>query len=608
LKLLKKKGVEVDFKSQDFNDGQTYALLARGDSSGVFQLESSGIREYLVKLKPNCLEDLMALVALYRPGPLQSGLADQFIEVRRGLKPAVYDLPQLEPILKETGGVILYQEQVIRLSQVLANFSLGEADLLRRAMGKKDPKEFAKQKARFMAGAQANGIKEKKAEHIFNLIDKFAGYGFNKSHSAAYAVLTYQTAYLKANHPLEFMAALLTSEQSNQDKVNRLISECRAAGIHILPPDVNESGSRFTVADGAVRFGLGAVKGLGEAAIDSIIEAREKAGPFTSLYDFCERVGTQKVNHRVLETLIKCGAFDRSGGTHRAGLCLAADEALAAGARLQRDRLHGQTSMFDILDATAPDSKAAEPADLRWPQAEPWPENKRLAFEKEALGFFITGHPLDRYEAELSLMGIVPVEKVRNKGDRTEVRLGGMVAALQKKRSKKSGQDYGQLTLEDQTGSLEVLVLGKVWDKNADWLKKDEVAVVAGTMEKEEAREAGGGHKEGQGGQVNIKIIAREIMSLAEALEKRTESLTLRLPRSGLGPETLSLLKEAARDYPGPARVYLHLSGPEGVAVYRLEAGLRPCPALTDRLRTHLSGFGVRGGSQVQGSLSRSLV
>jgi len=604
LKLLKKKEVEVDFQSQDFTDGPTYALLARGDSSGVFQLESAGIREYLVKLKPNCLEDLMALVALYRPGPLQSGLADQFIEVRRGLRPATYDLPQLEPILKETGGVILYQEQVIRLSQVLASFSLGEADLLRRAMGKKNPEEFAKQKARFMAGAKANDIKEKKAEHIFNLIDKFAGYGFNKSHSAAYAVLTYQTAYLKANHPLEFMASLMTSEQSNQNKVNRLISECRAAGIQILPPDVNESGSRFTVAGEAVRFGLGAVKGLGEAAIDSIIEAREKGEAFTSLYNFCERVDTQKVNHRVLETLIKCGAFDRSGGNHRASLCLAADEALAAGARRQRDQHYGQANMFDLL-ADGPDSEAARSSALNWPKADPWPENVRLTFEKEALGFFITGHPLERYEAEFGLMDLAPVEKIRNKTDRTEVRLGGVVATLHKKKSKKNGQDYAQLTLEDQTGSVEVLVLGKVWDKNANWLKKDEVAVVAGTMEKEEARDIGA-NKEGQGGQVNIKIIAREIMSLTEALEKRTESLAFRVPRSGLGPETLSLLKEVARDYPGPARVYLHLSEPDGVAVYRLEAGLRPCLGLMDRLRPHLGRQGC-ALDLYQGSLSRSL-
>ena len=585
LALLKKNGLEVDFKRLDYNDGPTYALLARGDSSGIFQLESSGIREYLVKLKPNCLEDLMALVALYRPGPLQSGLADQFIEVRRGLKPALYDLPQLEPILKETGGVILYQEQVIRLSQVLGSFSLGEADLLRRAMGKKNPQEMAKQKARFMTGALANGIEGKKADHIFELIAHFAGYGFNKSHSAAYAVLTYQTAYLKANHPLEFMAALMTSEQSNQDKVNRLISECRAAGLQILPPDVNESDAQFTVAGGAIRFGLGAVKGLGEAAIDSIIEAREK--PFATLYDFCERVDTQKVNHRVLETLIKCGAFDLSGGTHRAALCLAAEEALTSGARLQRDRRHGQMNMFDLL-AASPHADAGRPAAIHWPQAEPWPDIIRLNFEKEALGFFITGHPLDRFEVELSLLDTVPIEKAGSRPDRAEVRLGGVVADLKIKKDKR-GQDFAYLTLEDQTGSIEILVWSSVLEKYKSWLigaGKEQVVVVTGTVEAEVKAE------DGEKGRA-VKVKAQEILPLAEAFEKKTTALTLKLPRTSLDRETLALLSGAARNFRGSASVYLHLTEPEGVAVYKLEAALRPCRELVDSLGRLLGPRGL---------------
>jgi DNA polymerase-3 subunit alpha len=580
---LKKNGTEVDFKRLNYDDGPTYALLARGDSSGVFQLESSGIREYLVKLKPNCLEDLMALVALYRPGPLQSGMADQFVEVRRGLKPPVYELPQLEPILKETGGVILYQEQVIRLSQVLGNFSLGEADLLRRAMGKKNPQEMAEQKARFMDGARDNKIDEKKADHAFELMAYFAGYGFNKSHSAAYAVLTYQTAYLKANHPLEFMAALMTSEQSNQDKVNRLIRECRAAGLQILPPDVNESGSQFTVAGGAIRFGLGAVKGLGEAAIESIVEAREKGAPFASLYDFCERVDTQKVNHRVLDTLIKCGAFDHSGGAHRASLCLAADEAMASGARHQRDRRHGQMNMFELLGT----QDTAAPASLNWPKAEPWPENIRLNFEKEALGFFITGHPLDRFEMELGLLGTLPVEKAGSRPDRAEVRLGGMAADLKTKKDKR-GQDFAYLTLEDQTGSIEILVWASVLEKCKDWLigaGKEQVVVVKGTVE------AGVKAEDGEKGRA-VKIKAQEILTLAEALEK-TPALTLKLPRAALDKETLNLLSGAARNFRGSANVYLHLTEPEGVAVYKLEATLRPCRELVDSLSRLFSPPGL---------------
>jgi len=371
----------------------------------------------------------------------------------------------------------------------------------------------------------------------------------------------------------------MTSEQSNQDKVNRLIRECRAAGLLILPPDINESGSRFTVAGGAIRFGLGAVKGLGEAAIESIIEAREKGAPFAGLYDFCERVDTQKVNHRVLDTLIKCGAFDRSGqGAHRAALCLAADEALAAGARLQRDRRHGQMNMFDLLAAGDP-SDSARPADAPGPATAPWPENVRLNFEKEALGFFITGHPLDRFEVELGLLDTVPVEKLSGRPDRAEVRLGGVVADLKTKKDKR-GQDFAYLTLEDQTGSIEILVWAKVLEKCQAWLSaegKEQVVVVTGTVE------AGVKAEDGEKGRA-VKVKANEILPLAEAFEKKTQALTLKLPRAGLDRETLALLSGAARNFRGSASVYLHLAEPGGVAVYKLQATLRPCRELVDSL------------------------
>ena len=574
LEVLKKNGVEVDFQSHNFDDGPTYALLARGDSSGVFQLESSGIREYLVKLKPACLEDLMALVALYRPGPLQSGLADQFIQIRRGQRKAVYDLPQLEPILKETGGVILYQEQVIRLSQVLANFTLGQADLLRRAMGKKNPEEMARQKDSFMAGARAGGIEEAKASHIFELMAHFADYGFNKSHSAAYAVLTYRTAYLKANHPLEFMAALLSAEKKNQDKLEQLIGEIRAAGLEVLPPDVNESGAQFTVVNGAIRFGLGAVKGLGEAAIDSIIEARNEGGPFTSLFNFCERADTQKVNSRALGALVKCGAFDRSGGADRAIMFLAIDDALEAGARRQRDRREGQANLFDLLSARDP-----APAALKWPRGQPWPDHVRLNNEKEALGFFITGHPLAGYEKELGSLVTTTIGRVQTLADRSRVRLGGLITGLKTKKSKR-GNEYAHLTLADQTGSVEVLVLDiSILEKYRAGAAENEQSpmVVTGILEAEVKSE------EGERGSA-VKVIAQEILPLTEALEKKTASLTLRLPRGGLDRDALAFLSEAARDFRGSAGFYLHLAEPEGVAVYRLTATLRPCRELAERL------------------------
>jgi DNA polymerase-3 subunit alpha len=570
LELLARRGLKINLQQLEFDDDETYQLLSRGDATGVFQLESSGMREILVKLRPNCIEDLMGLVALYRPGPLKSGMVDKFIDGKHGRVKAVYALPQLEPILRETYGVILYQEQVMRISQVLANYSLGEADLLRRAMGKKKPEEMAQQKARFMAGAAKNGLDPKKAEHIFELMANFAEYGFNKSHSAAYAIVTYHTAYLKAHYPVEFMAALLSSEKDNQDKIVRLIGESRAAGLSVLPPDVNDSGYKFTVADGAIRFGLGAVKGLGQAAIDSIVEAR-KEGPFVSLFDFCERVDAQKVNRRVVESLIKCGAFDKSGGAGRAVMVMAIDEALEASARAQRDRKDGQSNMFDMLAET----EGAAAQVRNWPKAEPWRENVRLAFEKEALGFFITGHPLARYEMELGVVSSATADEARRKPDKAEVRLGGVVARVQTKLDKK-GKKFAYVALEDLSGSAELLVWADVYEKSAELLKPESVVLVIGQVDAGEQRSG------------QVKIIAREIMSLADAVERRTRTISFKLPRVRLTDETLAFLQGVCKAYPGTARAYLHLGDGDGVAVYQLCEQLKPCRELIESTRLRL--------------------
>ncbi len=575
LAFLRDRGVEINFEALGFDDEKTYQLLARGDTTGVFQLESSGMREILVKLKPTCIDDLMALVALYRPGPLKSGMVDKFIDGKHGRIKAAYELPQLEPILRETYGVILYQEQVMRVSQVLANYSLGEADLLRRAMGKKNAEEMAKQKARFMDGAKENRIDPKKAGHIFELMANFAEYGFNKSHSAAYAIVAFQTAYLKANYPVEFMAALMSSEKDNQDKVVRLIGECRAAGLDVLPPDVNESGYRFTVVGGAIRFGLGAVKGLGAAAIDSIIEARSE-GPFTGLYDFCERIDTQKVNRRVIESLVKCGAFDRSGGVDRAVMFQAIDDALEAGSRRQRDRRDGQSNMFDILAQAAPEAPA-----VTWPRAEPWRENVRLAFEKEILGFFITGHPLARFETELSVVSSATADEAKLKADKTQVRVGGVVARVVTKKDK-NGKDFAFVTLEDLTGSIEVMVWSSTYETAAGLLKPEEVVVVTGKVEAGE-----------RGGQANVKIVADEIMSLTEAVEKKTRTISFRLPLTRLTEETLAFLKNTVQAYPGQTPTFLKLAEGDGVAVYRLDRQLKPCRELIEAARRHLGPAGL---------------
>jgi DNA polymerase-3 subunit alpha len=372
------------------------------------------------------------------------------------------------------------------------------------------------------------------------------------------------------------MAALMTSEKDNQDKLVRLIGECRAAGLAILPPDVNESGYRFTVAGGAIRFGLGAIKGLGASAIESILEARAE-GPFTSLFDFCERVDTQKVNSRVIESLIECGAFDSSGGADRAVMAAAVDKALEAGVRRRQDRKDGQSSMFDLLAQAAPE----EPV-ITWPKAPPWPENKRLSLEREMLGFFVTGHPLARFETELSVVSSATADEAKQKPDQTQVRLGGVAAKVAVKKDKK-GHDYACVTLEDLSGSIEVLVWSKTFKESAEILRRpEEVVVVTGQVDAGE-----------RAGQANVKIIAREIVSLTEAVEQKTKTISFKLPRVRLGGETLAFLKNAAQRYPGRTPAYLKLAEPDGVAVYELKTPLKPCRELIEAARSHLGPAGL---------------
>ncbi|MBI4715232.1 MAG: DNA polymerase III subunit alpha, partial [Nitrospirae bacterium] len=408
VKLINKRS-ETPFQIETIplDDPETYALLGTGNASGIFQLESSGMRDILVKSKPDCFEDLIALLALYRPGPIGSGMVDDYIKRRRGNTPITYEVPQLEEILRETYGVILYQEQVMKIANVLAGFSLGDADLLRRAMGKKKPEEMEKLKKRFIDGARERKINEKKAEKIFGLIEFFAGYGFNKSHSATYALISYQTAYLKAHDPVEYMTAMLTCEMDNQDKVVGHIRECREMGIPILPPDINESDRDFTVVSGGrtpgIRFGLAAIKNVGAAAVDSVIEIRTQDGPFTSVFDFCRRVDLRKVNRKTLEFLIRSGAFDSLGGGNRARLMDGLDMAVEFGAASQRER--HQVSLFDLNGGQ--DQEAMTPGLREVPE---WEDHLKLRYEKEAIGFFITGHPLARYERELPFLGTATTE------------------------------------------------------------------------------------------------------------------------------------------------------------------------------------------------------
>ena len=465
----------VDVMDLDMDDRPSYELLSRGQTLGVFQLESSGMRELLRKLKPETFEDIIAVLALYRPGPLGSGMVDDFVERKHGRKSIEYALPQLEPILKETYGVIIYQEQVMQISNVLAGYSLGEADLLRRAMGKKKLEEMAKQRKRFLEGTRERKIPDNKADEVFSLMEYFAGYGFNKSHTAAYALITFQTAYLKAHYPVEFMAALLTSDMDNTDRVVKYINECREMQIPILPPDVNESFKNFSVVGQNVRFGLAAVKNVGGGAIDSIIEVREQDGKYEGLQDFCERVDLSKVNKRVVESLIKCGAFDFTGDP-RAAMVKAMEPIYDIAQKTQKDRQSGQSSIFGMLDAG---SSGGSSSTYRIPDIEEWDEMERLKLEKEGIGFYITGHPLEKHAFELRKLTTSTTVSIMECHDGEYITVGGVVTSFRKKLTKK-GDQMGFFRLEDLAGSVEVILVPKVYERYNQMLEEDLPVLIKG--------------------------------------------------------------------------------------------------------------------------------
>jgi DNA polymerase-3 subunit alpha len=463
------------------DDKASYDLITAGNTTGVFQLESSGMKEMLIKLKPSCFEDVIAACALYRPGPLGSGMVDDFIDRKHGRKPVVYDLPQLEPILKDTYGVIVYQEQVMQISRTLAGYSLGRADLLRRAMGKKDPVVMAKEKQPFLAGAKEQGIDLKKAEAIFDLMAKFAEYGFNKSHSAAYALIAYQTAWLKAHYPVEFMAALLSCDMDSTDKVVKNIADCREQGIDVLPPDINTSGQSFTVVEKSMRFGLGAVKNVGGGAILAILESR-KEGRFSSLFDFCERVDLRRVNKRVIESLIKCGAFDSTGAA-RAALMEGLETATNYGQKIQEEKASAQVSLFGTEEVVRGNGSGG----LKLPNIPEWHDKEKLAFEKEALGFLITGHPLDRYLDDIRRLASCDIINLPDQADGCEIRICGIVSAFKEIITKKGmGDRMGFVTIEDLTGSVEITVFSDIYADTVGLLKSDDPLLITGKLEKGE--------------------------------------------------------------------------------------------------------------------------
>jgi len=541
------------------DDQASYDLITAGNTTGVFQLESSGMKEMLVKLKPSCFEDVIAACALYRPGPLGSGMVDDFIDRKHGRKQVVYDLPQLEPILKDTYGVIVYQEQVMQISRTLAGYSLGQADLLRRAMGKKDDKEMTRQKGLFLDGAKNIGIDPKKAEAIFDLMHKFAEYGFNKSHSAAYALIAYQTAYLKAHYPVEFMAALLTCDMDSTDKVIKNISDCREQGIEVLPPDVNKSGLSFTVVGTSMRFGLGAVKGVGTGAVEAILEARN-AGPFRDIYDFCERVDMRRSNKKVLEALVKCGAFD-STGSARAALMEGLEGAMAYGQKIQEEKASAQVSLFGIEEV----SKGNANGGMKLPNVPEWQDKEKLGYEKEALGFLITGHPLDRYIDDIRRLANAEIANLGDMPDGAEARICGIVSAFREIITKK-GDRMCFATIEDLSGGVEITVFSDIYATAGPLLKSDDPLLVVGKLEKTEkgakilvqaAKEGGSEWQQKNRGP------AGDIKLLSEARAQTTKKVCISLRMDETPLERINALKEILERHHGSVPGYIQFVLPE---------------------------------------------
>ena len=534
-------GTPPDLNNLDLNDHDTYRLLAYGQTTGVFQLESSGMKDLLARLRPECFDDIIALVALYRPGPLDSGMVDDFVDRKHGRKKVEYLVPQLEPILKETCGVIVYQEQVMKIAGNLANYSMAEADDLRKAMGKKIPEIMAKHKERFMQGTADNDIPSDKAGKIFYFMEKFGGYGFNKSHSAAYSLIAYQTAFLKAHFPVEFMASLLTSEMHSTDGVVKYISECRSHGIKVLSPDINESGKEFTVTGSKIRFGLVAVKNVGASAIESIIEARNEGGKYSSLIDFCERVDLKKVNKRVVESLIKCGAFD-STGDYRSRMMASLEDILDYGQRIRKERSDPQMGLFDM-----PGSRPAINLPTM-PEIDEWSEKQVLALEKESLGFYITGHPLGEYDDIMEKFTNANSAAIKEKNDGETVRIGGMVRNTKIIKTKKKGDLMSFVTLEDLHGSVEVTVFSSLYSRVHDLLSNDNPILVQGQLQKDEN---------------SVKILADTVIPMDKAEETWTASIHFNLDITRTQRELFFKLKEILKKHPGSCRAYVHLLNPD---------------------------------------------
>ena len=553
---------KIDIARLPLDDGAVYELLTRAETTAIFQLESRGMKDLIKRLKPGCFEDIVALVALYRPGPLESGMVGDFIDRKHGQAVVRYPHPWLEPILKNTYGVILYQEQVMQIAQVLAGYTLGGADLLRRAMGKKKPEEMAKQRAIFLEGAASNDIAAEVAGPIFDLMEKFAGYGFNKSHSAAYALVSYQTAWLKHHYPAEFMAAVLSSEMHNTDKIVVFIEECRRMRLPLVLPDVNASDYRFTVnARGEIVYGLGAIKGIGEAPVESIAAARNTKDPFRDLFDFCRRVDTRKVNKRAIEALIRSGAMD-SLGAPRPVLMAAMGEAIKAA---EQHAHANDVGLLDMFAEAAPGNGDDTDVYAAFRRARAWGTRERLRGEKETLGLYITGHPIDDHEAEITQFVRTRIAELRP--DQESQRIAGLVVGMRTIKNRR-GDDIAFVQLDDRTARIEVTLFAECWNASRDYVTKDSILVVEGAVSTDDLTG-------------DLRLRASSAYSLVEARKRFARALVLRLDAEDFVdgfPDTLGHLLDSVRTPDGCA-VRIVYTTPDASAELSLGTIWRVTPA-----------------------------
>ncbi len=531
--------ISLDIEALPLDDGLTYQLLMRGDTDGVFQLESSGMKDILVGLKPDCIEDIIALIALYRPGPMS--MVPEFIARKQGKTKIAYELPQLKDILSETYGIILYQEQVMQIAVIIGGYTMAEADTLRKVMSKKNAAAMEKEQPKFLEGAKRNKIPEDKALKIWEQIKAFAEYGFNKSHSTAYAMISYQTAYLKAHYPVEFMAALLTSEKDNRDKIIKHIGGCKDMGISVLPPDINESVRDFNALGGGIRFGLAAVKNVGVGAIEAIIAARDQGGKFSDFDDFCSRVDLSKVNKRVIESLIKCGSFD-SLGYKRRQLMLSYENIVDVSQKRRREEASLQSSLFDNFTQGSGEKKDVLTAAML-PDVPEWDAKEILSQEKETLGFYITGHPLYRFADKLGCLTSADSESIAEHRDKENVSLAGIVSSIREITTKRK-DIMAYVTLEDLKGSLSVIFFAETYKKASALIHGDEPILIKGYLDVSEE---------------SVKVIANEVTLLEESAQHAFKKAHFTLKMNEAGTEALSSLQELLELHKGNHDGYLRL-------------------------------------------------